>query len=168
MSDDRVAKQLYDWLAEGVELRFGTAGDKDGPIALPAYETGPSEFTRVLLRARKRADRIEELLSKAKRVQRKLAAVQKDAADIAQDKLDEALVAGNASRIEFSTGMERKAEASLKSFDEKRAERLAQRRLDVANEVVEALKDLHFGLAGWRTDVRDVIRSYQLESNLEH
>lgn len=167
MSEDTVADQLYAWLSEGVELRFGAGGDSEGPLVVPPYETGPSDFIRVLLRARKRADRIEELLSKAKRVQRKLAARQKDAADTAQDKLDEALVAGNANRIEFSTGMERKAEASLKSFDEKRAERLAQRRLDVANEVVEALKDLHFGLAGWRTDVRDVIRSYQLESNLE-
>lgn len=168
MTEDNVTKQLYSWLEEALELRFGEAGDPEGRLTLPEYEVGPAEFTRVLLRARKRADRIEELLSKSKRVHGRLAAIQREAADKTQDKMDEALVSGQHTKMEFSTGLERKAEASLKSFDEKREERKAQRRLDVADEVVGALKDVHFGLAGWRSDVRDVIRTFQLESNLEH
>jgi hypothetical protein len=86
---------------------------------------------------------------------------------VAQDKLDEALVQGQGTALEYSTGVERKASANLSSFAEKRAERQAQRRLDVADEVVEAINDTHWGLNGWRSDMRDVVRSFQLESNLE-
>lgn len=167
MTNDNVSEQLYAWLSEAVELRFGEANDPEGALILPSQQDGPGAFVGVLLRARQRADRIEELLVKAKRVRRALYVKMQEASDAAEDKMDEALAEGAASRQEFSLGIERKAEASLKSFEEKRAQRAAQRRLDVADEVVDALKDIHFGLSGWRNDVRDIIRSFQLESNLE-
>lgn len=163
---DKVVEQLYAWLTTATELRFGS--DINGnKLIVPAYEEGPETFARVLLQARQRADRIEELLSKAKRVRRRLAVAQQEAADVASDKRDIALADGATKRVEYSIGDERRAEANLASFTEKRAERAAQRRLDAADEVVDALKDMHFGLGGFRTDVRDVIRSYQLISNLE-
>jgi hypothetical protein len=165
-NNDTITEQLYAWLEEAVALRFGPdpQGEK---LRVPDYTEGPSAFVQQLLSARQRSDRIDELLSKAKRVRWRLSALKRDAADVAQDKLDEALVQGQGTALEYSTGVERKASANLSSFAEKRAERQAQRRLDVADEVVEAINDTHWGLNGWRSDMRDVVRSFQLESNLE-
>lgn len=164
---DPVVEKLYGLLEEAVELRHGTANDPEGKLVLPQYHEGPTPFVNVLLRARQRADRVEELLSSAKHVRQALLRVQREASDAAQDKLDEALVAGQATKAEYSTGMERRAEASLKSFAEKRAEREASRRVDAANHVVDALKDIHWGLSGLREDIRTILRTYQFESNLE-
>jgi hypothetical protein len=163
---DAVVEQLFAWLEAAAEARFGA--DPDGLIlSVPDYAEGPQAFVQQLISGRRRADYIEELLGKAKRVRGRLVSNQKDAADVANEKFDRALVAGQSTRPEYSMGIERKAEANLLSFEEKRAERLAQRRVDAADEVVDALKDMHFGLSGWRNDMRDIIRSFQLESNLE-
>ena len=166
MSTD-TSERLYSLLQEAAELRYGAAGDPEGVLSIPAYEDGPAAFVRVLVRARRRSDRIEHLLHTAKRVQHRLLMDARDAENTASDKLDEALAEGAKVRSEYSLGVERKAEANLKSFEEKRAARLAARQLEVANSVVDGLKDIHFGLNGWRTDVRDIVRSFQLESNLE-
>ena len=166
MSDDRVLDQLYAWLEEAIKLRHGP--DAAGNILyVPDYAEGPAAFVEQLIQARMRADRVEELLSQTKRVRRKLQGIRQDAADTAADKLDQSLAEGAASAREYSLGVERKAEANLKSFAEKRAERQAQRRVDAADEVVEAINDAHWGLSGWRNDMRDIVRSFQLESNLE-
>lgn len=163
----KIEDVLYADLEEAVELRYGSADDPAGPLVFPLYEQGPGAFAEAVIRARQRSDRIEEILLKAKRVKSRLAAKLRDAADQKQDKIDQALVEGQRTRADFSTGDERRAEANLKSFDELRAERLAQRDLAVAEEVVDALTTLHWGLNGWRSDARDILRSYQLESNLE-
>lgn len=166
MSDDVVTKQLYSWLDEAVSLRFGedTNGEK---LRVPAWEEGPQAFVSQLIAARQRADRVEELLSKAKRVQSRLSAAQKEAAYEAQVKRDTALAEGARNRAEFSIGDERRAEANLLSFEEKRKERKAQAMVDVADAVTDGIKDAHWGLSGWRNDMRDIVRSFQLESNLE-
>lgn len=158
---------LYKDVEEAVELRYGAADDPLGPLTFPKYEEGPGAFSAAIIRARQRSDRIEEILLRAKRIKSRLAAKLRDTADEAQDKLDKALVDGQKTRADFSTGAERRAEANLKSFDELRAERLARRELAVAEEVVDALTTLHWGLNGWRSDARDILRSFQLESNLE-
>ena len=63
-----VTEKLFEMLEEAVELRFGAAHDPEGKLVLPPYETGPGPFVQVLVRARARADRIEELWLKAKQV----------------------------------------------------------------------------------------------------
>lgn len=166
MTEDKVTEQLYAWLKEAAELRWGP--DPDGnKLTVPHVTDGPQAFVSQLLAARQRADRVEELLSHAKRVRARLSQHQRDADDAYQERRDTALAEGAAARAEYSIGDERRAEANLKSFQEKRAERAAQRRLDVANTVVEAINDIHWGLSGWRSDMRDTVRSFQLESNLE-
>jgi hypothetical protein len=163
---DAVAEKLYAWLGEGVELRHGP--DASGNfLTVPHFTEPPAAFVQQLLAARQRADRVEQLLTDAKRVRWALAAKQQEAADTAEEAFDRSVMAGSTNLGEFTAAIERKASAALQSFEEKRAARQAQRRLDVASEVVEALKDIHFGLAGWRTDMREVVRAYQLESNLE-
>lgn len=164
---DKVTEQLYVWLKEAADLRYGAAQDPEGPLTVPEYQEGPAAFVQVLIRARRRADRIEELLQSARRVRARLYAAKKEADDAAEDKLDKALVDGQSTKPEYSLGIERKASANLQAFEERRAARVAQRRLLAADEVCDALKDIHFGLSGWRTDIRDILRSFQLESNLE-
>lgn len=167
MSDGTVEKVLTDFLNEAVELRYGEANDPEGYLRIPDYEDGPEAFARALLRGRARADRIEELLLKAKRAKGILATRARVAADEAQDKLDEALAEGSRNKVEFSAAVERKAEANLKSFAELRAQRNAARTLAFAEEVVDSINTIHWGLNSWRADVRDILKTFQLESNLE-
>lgn len=167
MSDDqKVIDRLYDWLKEAAEVRWG-ADDEGSMLVVPHYSEGPQAFATELLSARRRQDRIEELLRDAKRVQAHLKRRQSEKDDEFNDKMDRALAEGSITAREFSTGMERRADASLKSFEEKRAARQSQRALAVAEEVVTALSDIHWGLNGWRNDMRDILRSFVLESNLE-
>ena len=163
---DEVEVQLYKWLDEAVELRYGAGKDPDGPLRTPALELGPGPFLQVLLRARQRQDRIEELMGKAHRVRAKLAIRQMDASQEAQEALDRATVERANKRQEYEAFAERKAGASLDSFAEKRAAHAAKRRLAVAEEVHKAISDIHWGLNGYRTDIRQVIQSFQLEDNL--
>lgn len=164
---DAIIEQLYRYVEEAVELRYGVADDPDGKLSVPDSEDGPGAFVNVLIRARRRADRVEELLKNAKRIRRRLLQKKKDAADALEDKRDRAFVEGQATRAEFSTGDERRASANLLSFEEKRAARLAERQLNAAEEVVDALNDMHWGLNGFRDDVRTILRSFTLESNLD-
>lgn len=166
VKEDEVAARLYALLNEAVELRFGTANDPEGELHIPAYEVGnPEQFIHVLVRARQRADRVEFLLNQAKKIRNALAMRKREADDAEQDRLDQALSQGK--KVEFKTRDETMAEARLQSFDERRAARLAARRAEVAHQVVEAINDIHWGLSGLRTDLREVLRSFQFESNME-
>lgn len=163
---DEIETQLYAWLAEAVSLRYEAAGDPDGVLRMPAVELGPQPFLELLVRARQRQDRIEELMGKAHRVKSKLAIRQMDADQAAQEALDRAIDTRANNRQEYEAFAERKAGASLDSFTEKRAAHAAKRRLAVADEVHKGISDIHWGLNGFRTDVRQILHSFQLEDNL--
>ncbi len=164
---DAVEKQLYAWLDEAVTLRYEAAGDPAGPLRIPAVELGPQPFLDLLIRARQRQDRIEELMGKTHRVRAKLAIRQMDADQEAQEAVDRATVERANNRQEYEAFAERKAGASLDSFAEKRLAHAAKRRLAVAEEVHKGVTDIYWGLNGFRADVRQILNSFQLESSLE-
>lgn len=165
---DQVEERLLGWAEEALELRHGASNDPEGPLRFPSYEEGPQAFMQVLIRARARSDRIEELLSKATHVKASLVRKQLMAKFEAERAYDEAAVRrANTRTQEFSSSKERNAEATIDSLLQKRQAVLAERLTMVAQEATEVISQTHWGLNGFRTDLREVLHSFQHESGLE-
>jgi hypothetical protein len=158
---------VLNWVEEAIELRFGDAGDPEGKLVLPDYTSTVADFSAVLLRVVTRADRVDELLAKVRQVKGRAARIQTEARFEAERALDQARSQEAGRRVEFSTGREREANASLASFTEKRKAHQAQRLVDLSNEAYDVINQAHWGLDAIRKDIRGIIRSQQFESTLE-
>lgn len=154
------------WVTEALELRHGTAGDPDGRLRDAATDT-MEEVQNLLLRARQRSDRVDELLANATRARGRARRAKEEAAFQADNAVNRATTVRAANRVEFSAGREREAEAKLDAFDERRAAHLAERLVSVTAEAYDVVNQIHWQLDAFRKDLRAQLHALQFESSLE-
>lgn len=163
-------QSMVDWVEEAMELRHGAAGDPKGKISLIDPSLGIDAMLDLLSRVRQRADRVDELMSKATRARSRFRRVREEANFAAELAYDEATVHNKARRSfdDFATRDERKADASLLSLGEKRAAHEAKRLVSVSEEVYEVITQIHWQLDAMRKDLRASLHALQFESKLEN
>jgi hypothetical protein len=168
MAPSDVEKVLLGWVEESLELRHGAAGDPDGPITAVSYEEGPEAVQRMLFRVRQRADRLEFIFAKVTQFR---AAARRRFEQLKYDadlRYDQATSSNAAARVrEYVTKEERHAEAALASLAEKREQHLASRLVSVADESFEVVRQIDYQLTRIRGELRDSLRAFNFESNLE-
>lgn len=165
---DNVRETLHRWVEEAVELRYGAGHDPEGPLPADPGEH-PEDVIHTMNRVRQRADRVEELLTRTRRVKGQLWRKQTEAAFEAEHKRDQALQRGAATRtIEFVSAAERAADASLASIDEKRAAHQAKMLLDAAQEAFDVIDQCRWGLSAYRQDLRAQLHGMQVIRSIEN
>lgn len=152
------------WTTEAVGLRHSEAGDPEGKLSTGSDES-PAEAVAFLRRIRARADRVDELLQAAKRARgrarRALAAITFDADNAVSENIQKQ------GRREFESHRAREVEAKLANFDMLRNQHQARRLLDVTEEAVDVINQMHWSLDALRKDVRATLHALQFESSLE-
>lgn len=163
-----IEEQLEDWVNQVVELRFRSGGDPEGPLPEhPGFSA--EEIVHTLTRVRQRADRIEELLLRARRLKGRLAVQQTQAQLDAEIRRDEAFQTNRATRtMDFVTADERRADAALDSIQEKRAAHAAKRLATLADEAYHVIEKAHWGLSAYRQDLRSQLHAMQVISSQEY
>lgn len=159
-------KVLAKWATEAVEMRHGEAGDPDGKLSTGSDES-PMEALQFLRRVRQRADRVDELLQAAKRARGRVRRALAEASFQADNAMDTEIQKQAVKRVEFSAASERKVEAKLATFEKRREEHLARRLVDVAEESVDVINQMHWSLDAIRKDLRGTLHALQFESSLE-
>lgn len=157
-------KNVLAWSQEAVEARHGIFGDPAGKLTTGSDES-PAEALAFLRRVRARADRVDELLQAAKRARgrarRALAEVSFDAENDVFEGIKKQ------GRAEFQSAKEREVEAKLAAFEKRRIEHQAKRLVDVCDEAVDVINQMHWSLDGIRKDLRGTLHALQFESSLE-
>lgn len=156
--------QLEAWTREAVELRHGEAGDPAGKLSVGTDET-PAEALALLRRIRQRADRVDELLQATKRARGRARRALAEAAFTAENEIASGIQ--KQTRMEFQSHKEREVAAKLDAFETRRTEHQAIRLLDVANDAVDVINQMHWSLDALRKDVRSSMHAMQFESSLE-
>lgn len=163
-----VEEQLTQWVEEVVELRHRSAGDPEGPLPEHPGFTA-DEIINTLTRVRQRQDRIEEILTRIRRVKGRLGRQLEDARFDADIKRDEAYQENRATRVmEFVTADERRADAALASIQEKRAAQAAKRLADLADEAYHVTDLARWGLSAYRQDLRSILHAMQVVNSQEY
>jgi hypothetical protein len=116
---------------------------------------------------RQRADRVDFLLSNLLRARGRARRAETGAAWAAERAFDEAAQNGQARRVEFASTFEKKANANLDSFEQRREAHLAGRLVSVTTEAYEVVNGIHWQLEAIRKDLRSVLNALQFEANLE-
>lgn len=161
-----VEATLMEWVDEALELRHGPAGDPQGPLKGTPQET-PAEVMDLLRRVRSRSDRVDELLSKITLARGKIRRAKEEAAFVADQALMVARQQRAVRRVEFSSGIERDADAKLDTFEQRRVAFQRDRLVSVANDAFEVITQVHWQLDAIRKDLRGVLHALQFESSLE-
>lgn len=165
---DSVVRQLDQAVEEALKLRFGAA--------VPAFDADPAVVLAALQDARRRLDRVEELLAASLRIK---AAAERDRS-LAQARLDDEWdtkineardgrrgVAVIRERDEFSSAKERVAEANLATLELRRTAREATDIHTQCAAQVDVLRLVHRGLDGIRHDLLTTLRTLAFESTLD-
>lgn len=159
---EKIERELLEWADEALELRHGEAGDPFGKVGLPAWELGVDGATNMLRRIRVRLDRVEELQSKARQARGRVMRLRENADFDAQIAYDEAMQRQGATRSrEYVTGLEKNADASLASLEQKRAAHQLKRLESLAVEVFDVVTHCYWGLEKLREDVLQLMRLTQ-------
>ena len=159
-------EQVLGWAKESLELRHGSAGDPVGSLKGAPQET-QSEVLALLLRVRNRADRVDELLSKATLARGRARRAKEEAAFVAERALMSATQQRSARRVEFSSAKEREADAKLDAFEERKIAHQGERLVSVTNDVHEVITQIHWQLDALRKDLRATLHALQFEAGLE-
>lgn len=154
------------WAAEAVDMRHGVANDPDGKLTTGSDES-PAEALAFLRRVRQRADRVDELLQAARRARGRARRALAEIAFQVDNAMDLEIQKQVGKRREFSAASERRVDAKLATFEERRTEHQAKRLLDVADETVEVINQMHWSLDALRKDLRGTLHALQFESSLE-
>lgn len=159
-----LSETLDELIEEARTLRAGIG-------AMPGTEAAPVDVHEYLLDARRRLDRVEQILSSAIRVRARVRRAHAEASAEVEDAWDEAITRIRSSPVrrndEYSSAKERAAEANLHTIAVRRAARLTADALSRAEEAVEVLRLLHKGLDAARYDALVLLRLVQFESHLE-
>jgi vacuolar-type H+-ATPase subunit I/STV1 len=163
-----VEQTVADWASEALELRHGAAGDPKGKLVQAGMFDGSYELADLLLRARQRSDRVDELLAKCTQARARAKRAQSQAQFSAELAYDEA-TRNNATRrtAEFVSREERKADAALDSLEQRRIAHFAERLVSVTAEAYEVVNQIHWQLESMRKDIRATMHALQFESSLE-
>ncbi len=157
-------QRLISWVTEAVDLRHGEAGDPRGALSTGSDES-PREAVEYLRRVRARADRVDELLQAAKRARGRARRALAEVAFDAEQKISEGI--NKQKRTEFQSHREREVTAKLEAFETRRIEHQAKRLLDVAEESVDVINQMHWSLDAIRKDLRSTMHNLQVEDSLE-
>lgn len=154
---NQLESQMVAWATEAIELRFGSAGDEEGRVELPAFEQGALTIIASLSRVRQRLDRTEELQSKALQARGRLIRMQAQARHEAEEVYNNAAshnarFGGMTVHGTYTSAKERDADAKLASLEQRRSEHQAERLVSVAQEVEEQIKHCYWGLTKLRED----------------
>jgi len=161
-----LADELEVLVTEAVELRFGARSFPED------VQIHPDLVQLILLDARKRLDRMEELLVTAIRVRgraRGAASARQNEVDdewaraIDRSRKDARRTSGN----DYSGAKERYAEADLAVLELRIKQRQAQAFADQAQVAYDVVRVCHRGLDTLRGDCVAYLRSLQFESSLE-
>lgn len=147
-------------------MRHGVANDPDGKLTTGSDES-PAEALAFLRRVRQRADRVDELLQAARRARGRARRALAEIAFQVDNAMDLEIQKQVGKRREFSAASERRVDAKLATFEERRTEHQAKRLLDVADETVEVINQMHWSLDALRKDLRGTLHALQFESSLE-
>lgn len=153
-------QQVLSWVEEALALRH------DGSPGLPPGGAAPHVIQDSLLQTVARLSRIEELLQLTVRARGRARRAAKEGKYLADDAWGRAIV--NTPRQEYVGAKERDAEASLRSFDQQRLARAAERLQSVTDEAYEVIKLAHEGLSSLRYDHATWLRSFQFQTSLDH
>lgn len=165
---ENIEQDLLAWASEALELRHGEAGDSKGKVSLPSYEAGLPASVDMLQRVRVRLDRVEELQSKARQAKGRVMRLRENADFDAQLAYDEAMQRQSATRSrEYVTGLEKNADASLASLEQKRAAHQLRRLESVALEVLDVVGQCYWGLEKLREDILQMMRLTQFITSEE-
>lgn len=161
-------QQLLSWVEEAFELRHGVANDPEGVLTSVDPTEGSDVVSHMLLRVRKRADRVEFILGKVTQARYRIRRARDKAKFEAEFAYDSATDTNAKNRTrEFVSREERHAEAALSSIEQRREAHLAERRQSIADEAYEVVKQIDWQLSNMRTDLRAHLHSLHFESNLE-
>lgn len=161
---------MVEWVTEALELRHGSGEDPEGKLTDVDPSEGIEALMALLSRVRMRADRVDELMSKATRARSRFRRVREEANFAAELAYDEATRKNKTRRSfdDYATKDERKADASLLSLDEKRAAHEAKRLVSFSEEAYEVITQIHWQLDAIRKDLRAALHALQFESKLEN
>lgn len=161
-----VEEAVLKWSQEAVDARHGDFGDPDGKLTSGSYQS-PGEALAFLRRVRARADRVDELLQAAKRARGRARRALAEVAFETDNALNTEIAKAAGKRVEFSAASERRVDAKLATFEQRRIEHQAKRLLDVCEEAVDVINQMHWSLDGIRKDLRGTLHALQFESSLE-
>lgn len=166
---EKVEERIAKLVKEALSLRYEAGEDPDGALQVPQFDDYDS-IVNNLTRVRKRADRLNAIMSTLTQVKWRLKRDRDDKAFEAEIAYDEAAVANHQSRSidDYSSAADRKAAASLASLTQKRAQRKADRLVDVASEGLEVVTQIHWQFQAMRQELTAALRAYQIDQNLEH
>lgn len=163
-----VERDLLAWAEEALELRHGEADDPKGKVHLPSYELGLPASVEMLQRVRVRLDRVEELQSKSRQAKGRVMRLRENADFDAQLAYDQAMQIQGATRArEYVTGLEKNADASLASLEQKRAAHQLRRVESVATEVLDVIGQCYWGLEKLREDILQMMKLNQFITSEE-
>ncbi len=162
---DGAGAALMKWVEEAVDQRYGRGSDTK---KLDEYsDETPAEAVEYLRAIRNRADQIDRLRTAAKRARgrarRALAAVSYDT----DNEMSEAIGKEIGKKQEYASFKAQEVTAKLATFDQRRMQYEAKRLLDIADEAVEVITDVHWSLDAIRKDVRSILMELQFEHSLE-
>lgn len=159
---------VTNWLREVIDLRHGEAGDPDGKLKAVSIEDGLSTVAYELTRVRKRSDRIDYIRTQVSLVRSRLKAAKSSSDFQADAKFMEATSHRDRNKAEFASSLSVKANATLDSFEEKRAAHEATMQLELVSDAYYIIDQISRQMDSIRNDIRAILRSLQFESSLEH
>jgi hypothetical protein len=162
---DKIENVLQEHVAEALSLRFPETG-------LRLETMDPQEVLNALLDARKRSDRLDEILANVTRMKHRAARSKTAAAYAAEDAWDHSLAMQRSTTVrrnsqEFEGPRERYSKANLDSLEEQRESRTSERQLAIIEEAYDVIRQAKFGMDGWRSDLVSILRTLSFESHLE-
>lgn len=158
MSSENVEGQLLAWASEALELRHGEAGDASGRVKLPAFELGQPAAVDMLGRVRQRLDRVEELQSQSRQALGRVVRLREEAEYELSLKYDDAISNNRNRYVDFQSADEKRADAALKSLDQKRKLHQMKRLESHAREVLDVVTQCYWGLSNLREDLLQMLK----------
>ena len=153
---------IIGWVEEALELRHGEAGDPDGRIELPAFETGRDGVLATLRRVRVRLDRLEELQAKSRQAKGRVSRVKANAEFEAQVEYDRAMQQRGNTRVrEYVTADEKRADAALDTIAQKRVVHQTNRLQSIADEAYDVVKGCYWGMDKIRTELLEMLKVHE-------
>lgn len=164
---DQLITRLNNLVNEALIVRFEPWAGQDAMVPIDP-DLGLPHVHAELLRARGRADRMDQIMVDVTKL-RGAVRRRREAAKFEAERAYNEATRNNQTRrtVEFTTGRERHADASIDSFNERRAEYEANRLQSVADESYELVRGFTFQLSAIRNEARGFLNSLSFESSLE-
>lgn len=158
------------WLTEAERLRHLQVPDEDGelrPFEVPDAAAQPPEIREALTVVRGCLDRLEEIYGQVMALASAARISAREKTATADDAFDRAISDRAKQAPDYQAARERLAEASLDTFELRRAARTAQKAADLATGTEKQIQLRYYGLRGLRDSLAERLRGFSWESNLD-